>query len=175
MTSLGSSVPGLCSRDAAVPCSSALKQHGAGRQAARSPGMNPLGHGVKTPGKGCGRRRKPPGGPELGGAHILKAGCLPQLNTSKACDPLRQSSQASGKGRTPKGNLFQFGGTSNLRRAVMTNWLEERRNKLYVEKLQRDLNMRLKAIEREKAATDRFLAKLHHTTGHFPDIKFWWE
>lgn len=134
--------------------------------------MNPLGHSLKTPGKDCGKRREPPGRADLCGAHLLKAGCLPQVNTLKAGNLLRQSSQVSGKGHTPKGNPLQFGDPRNMRRAVMINWVEERRNKLYVEKLQKDLNRRLREIESQKAATDRFLAKLYHTTGYFPDTKF---
>lgn len=147
-----------------------LKNHCAGREAALSSVLNPLRHSVKMPvkmpGKDCGKKRKAPGIPGL-----WKADCLSQ---EKAAELLRKSSQMSGKGHTPKGNLSKIGDPRNMWRAVMTNRVEERKNKLYVEKLQKDLNLRLREIEREKAAADRFLEKLYHTTGYFPDIKFWW-
>ncbi|EHB09507.1 hypothetical protein GW7_19869 [Heterocephalus glaber] len=93
--------------------------------------------------------------------------------TSKVGDSLRRSLKMSGKGRILKGNTLKVGDPMNMWRAVMTNLVEERRNKLYVEKLQKILNIWLREIEREKAALDKFLAKLYRTTGYFPEMQLW--
>lgn len=96
-----------------------------------------------------------------------------QVKTLKIIDSVGHSSKMGAKVRTPKGNTLKVGDPTNMRRAVMTNLVEERRNKLYVEKLEKVLNIRLREIEREKAALDKFLTKLYRTTGYFPEMPFW--
>lgn len=65
------------------------------------------------------------------------------------------------------------GDPSHLRRALLNNLGEEKRNKLQILKLQKALNLRFREIEKEKTALKKFLVKLHKTTGHFPQRQFW--
>lgn len=55
-----------------------------------------------------------------------------------------------------------------LRKALVNNMGEEKRTRLYIQKLQMALNIRFREIDREKAALRIFLEKLHKTTGYFP-------
>ncbi|XP_073908770.1 uncharacterized protein [Castor canadensis] len=59
-----------------------------------------------------------------------------------------------------------------LRRALVNNIGEEKRTKIHIQKLQKALSLRLREIDKEKAALKKFLIKLHKTTGYFPRTQF---
>lgn len=87
---------------------------------------------------------------------------------------LCQSLNMGGMSYTMKKNSFKTGDPIYLRKALVNNVGEEKRTRLHVQKLQKALNIRLREIDKEKAALKRFLGKLHKTTGYFPRQPFWW-
>lgn len=65
-------------------------------------------------------------------------------------------------------STFKGGDPLDMRRALMNNLGEERRARIQIQSLQKALDIRIREIDREKAALKKFLVKLHKTTGYFP-------
>ncbi|KAL4671829.1 hypothetical protein H8957_010206 [Semnopithecus entellus] len=70
-------------------------------------------------------------------------------------------------------STFKGGDPLYLRRALTNNLGEERRARIQIQSLQKALDIRIREIDREKAALKKFLVKLHKTTGYFPQKPFW--
>ncbi|KAL2781206.1 uncharacterized protein WCI35_009799 [Daubentonia madagascariensis] len=72
-----------------------------------------------------------------------------------------------------KKGTFKPGDRMYMRKALVNNLGEEKRTRLHIQKLQKALDVRLREIDKEKAAVKKFLGKLHMTTGCFPHMQLW--
>lgn len=75
-------------------------------------------------------------------------------------------------GLTKKASIKSGGEPSYLWKALVNNMEEEKRTKIHIQKLQKALSLRLREIDKEKTALEKFLVKLHKTSGYLPQKEF---
>lgn len=73
---------------------------------------------------------------------------------------------------TKKASIKPGGEPSYLWKALVNNMEEEKRTKIHIQKLQKALSLCLREIDKEKTALEKFLVKLHKTSGYLPQKEF---